>query len=795
VDAVCKLPSGDVILGGSFGIAGSVAARNIVRYSPSTGVWSPLGAGVTGQVLTLSLLPGGDVFVGGSFASAGGADAYNAARLNPATGVWSPLSTAGSGVSGTVRASTVVTTANGTVVVLGGDFTSGTSFGSPSSMLRVAAWNPSTGTITALSTGMSAPVHALAVMPHFSGGPGSDLYIGGEFSTATGGPHNYLARLDLTSQAVDSIPAIAGPVYALRPTPSNDIYIGGAFVFAGVPGLGIPNSNNIVRYTPGPGIPSFSRLGTGTSSGGSVRTIEISSDGDVIAGGYFGVGGNLQYWPRIARYRPSTGDWWPFAYGGVEVNSINSAAVRVVATIGADDYLVGGFFDTVTDSVFDSRVCIGVSRVRPQIDGWTALAPGFDGPVRAAAQLTDGSLIAGGEFRHAGTVEARGVVRCQNAAGSVWTPLIGADGQPIRGTPLSVVALTAGNALLLGDAFVTYSNNYGAAARYSASTGTVSATATFTDGEIGTGALLPSGQVLLGGAFTEMAQAPAYNVGRYVGNALYPLASGVGCNSYVVAAAALPGGGDAVIGGYFTTANGLSAGRIARYFGASEALGRFDDGAGLNGPVRSLLVMPNGDVVAGGEFTLAGGTVAVANIARYSAGLHSWTSMGPGPAPGVNGPVYALALLPGGDVAVAGAFGLVGGSGGIAAKNIARWSPASNGWSRIGTGQGPNGPVYALRTLAGGDLLVGGDFTVVDDQVSAYLARRPFRTADVGSQGGVHAPDGLLNNNDFVAYIDLFFSGDPGADLGSQGGVPGSDGHFDNNDFVVFIDLFFGGCV
>ncbi|HYC99910.1 MAG TPA: GC-type dockerin domain-anchored protein [Phycisphaerales bacterium] len=70
----------------------------------------------------------------------------------------------------------------------------------------------------------------------------------------------------------------------------------------------------------------------------------------------------------------------------------------------------------------------------------------------------------------------------------------------------------------------------------------------------------------------------------------------------------------------------------------------------------------------------------------------------------------------------------------------------------------------------------------------------PACAADVGAQGGVHGQDGVLDNNDFVAFIELFFSQDSAADLGAQGGVPSADGAWDNNDFVVFIDLFFTGC-
>jgi len=66
--------------------------------------------------------------------------------------------------------------------------------------------------------------------------------------------------------------------------------------------------------------------------------------------------------------------------------------------------------------------------------------------------------------------------------------------------------------------------------------------------------------------------------------------------------------------------------------------------------------------------------------------------------------------------------------------------------------------------------------------------------ADMGGTGGVPGADGVLDNNDFVVFIDRFFNGSAGADVGMIGGQPGSDGLLDNNDFVVFIDLFFAGC-
>jgi hypothetical protein len=67
--------------------------------------------------------------------------------------------------------------------------------------------------------------------------------------------------------------------------------------------------------------------------------------------------------------------------------------------------------------------------------------------------------------------------------------------------------------------------------------------------------------------------------------------------------------------------------------------------------------------------------------------------------------------------------------------------------------------------------------------------------ADIGGPGGFANPDGLLDNNDFIAFIDAFFNSDMLlADVGKAGGLAGSDNVLDNNDFISFINGFFAGC-
>jgi hypothetical protein len=149
----------------------------------------------------------------------------------------------------------------------------------------------------------------------------------------------------------------------------------------------------------------------------------------------------------------------------------------------------------------------------------------------------------------------------------------------------------------------------------------------------------------------------------------------------------------------------VAANRIARWNGTSWSA----MGSGMNNTVFTLTTLPNGDLVAGGNFTTAGG-VAANFIARWDGA--SWSAMGSG----MNGGVRALTTLPNGDLVAGGVFSI---AGGLAANRIARWDGAS--WSAMGSGM--NDGVVALTTLPNGDLVAGGFFTTANNLVSAYFAR------------------------------------------------------------------------
>ena len=97
---------------------------------------------------------------------------------------------------------------------------------------------------------------------------------------------------------------------------------------------------------------------------------------------------------------------------------------------------------------------------------------------------------------------------------------------------------------------------------------------------------------------------------------------------------------------------------------------------------------------------------------------------------------------------------------------------------------------------------IRAEFSTTDDVcqidnvsfVTAYSGSLGCGPADIAGAAASVGHDFALDNNDFILFIDLFFSLNPAADRGAAGGVPGNDGQFDNNDFIVFIGQFFEGC-
>ncbi|MBM3495367.1 MAG: hypothetical protein FJX72_13755, partial [Armatimonadetes bacterium] len=187
----------------------------------------------------------------------------------------------------------------------------------------------------------------------------------------------------------------------------------------------------------------------------------------------------------------------------------------------------------------------------------------------------------------------------------------------------------------------------------------------------------------------ELYAAAGNNVSRWAGTAWQVLGSGM--NGPVNAVAVQPNG-DLLAGGAFTSAGGFAANGFARWTaGAWQSLG-----LGVPTVVDVLQPLPNGQVLGAATFTLGGAPLRY--VARWN-GI-SWTTLGDS----VNGPVRALAVLPNGDYIASGAFTAFGS---ISTTRVARW----NGSAWVAMASGLNDTVQALAALPNGILVAGGAFS------------------------------------------------------------------------------------
>lgn len=90
VSSMTALPSGEIVVGGSFSAAGGLPANCIAQWDGA--VWSPVGSGTNGTVASLQTLPNGDVVAAGSFSQAGGVAAAHVARWDGSN--WTPIGAA-----------------------------------------------------------------------------------------------------------------------------------------------------------------------------------------------------------------------------------------------------------------------------------------------------------------------------------------------------------------------------------------------------------------------------------------------------------------------------------------------------------------------------------------------------------------------------------------------------------------------------------------------------------------------------------------------------------------------------
>ena len=194
---------------------------------------------------------------------------------------------------------------------------------------------------------------------------------------------------------------------------------------------------------------------------------------------------------------------------------------------------------------------------------------------------------------------------------------------------------------------------------------------------------------------------------------------GLGANDSVRAVAVQPDG-RVVIGGFFTSAVGVARNYVARLNSDGTLDASFNPGAGPDGQVNALVLQPDGKVVIGGQFTTVDG-VGRNFIARLNSDGSLDTTFVPGA--GASSAVRALALLADGSLIVGGDFQFFNGNNSRGLARVGTNGVADTLFSfNLGV-SGINGSVVAVAVQQGTNLVVGGTFVDVGGTPRQNLAR------------------------------------------------------------------------
>jgi hypothetical protein len=619
-----------LVLGGGFTAAGDVAANHIVTFDPATAAWSMLGSGITGsfqfaavRVFALAVLPNGDLVAGGAFTTAGGVPASCIARWDGTA--WSPL---GSGMDGAVLALRVMP--NGDLVA-GGRFT--TAGGVPAA--KAARWNGVAWSALGAGPGVLASdsVYAFAVR-------NGDLVAA---CTTPGGPtSNPVVRWNGVAWSPVG-PGLTGAMAALTTLPNGDLLAGG--------GVGVLRWNGITWASFGPPLPSVAAL------------CRLAS-GEVVAAGATGVHrGNGTSWTPVGT----------LAYPG--------GSPEAVTQLGNGMVIVGGTFDAI-DGV--RMHCVGAWNGA----SWSPLGAS-PGPLATSAA----TCMPNGDVVVASTPFAGGSVRVQRWNGVSWSQLGGVfdAGVACLATAANGDVLASGSFTAIGGVPAARVARWNGAAWQPLGAGT--------DARVNRVHELANGHVLALGAFVTAGGVPANGIARWDGTSWSPIAGGLPFEAFTVVEAA---NGDLLVGG-----NGSP--RVMRWNGAVwSAVGA------LVGQVEALVELANGDLVVGGT-NLVSGTTVLHHIGRWNGTAWLPLGSGIGAANSYDPPVKGLVALPGGDVIAVGNFVT---AGGVPARGAARWNGAT--WTPLATAS--TGFPQSVVRAPNGDLVLSGVMRI-DDVVSAGFAR------------------------------------------------------------------------
>jgi uncharacterized delta-60 repeat protein len=700
-------PDGKIIVAGNFTYANFVARSALARFNPDGSLDTSFDSGdliggTVGYIATVvKLQPDGKILVAGQFTSIGGFVRKNIARLN----VDGSVDTSFNGPTDILGNIDDIELLPDGRIILAGSFSL---TGNGSMQSRLGRLNANgTPDNTFANAGGGPELLEAAVLPD------GKILAGG---------NSFLQRFSANGAFETSYP-VNGNVNTINLLPNGQLLIGGAFTFYN----GFTQGRIARINADGSLDTSFNTNGVGFNS--TVFDISIAPDGKLIVVGGFTSYNNVNR-SKVARLNADGTLDTNFTYSPEEPNAV---PVEAEALSDGGAYILYNFTfpNTVTRRAFARLLTNGTvsDNFRPRL--------GTFGAVYKVLYLPDGKMLVGGEYDAVNGSPRRGLVRLNSDGSFDQTFNINITTNGTIAIINDIAPQPDGKFIIAGSTFSSVNGHPTQVIARINPDGTTDTTFTsplIVDSIIKSVALEPDGKILIGGVL-RTPSAGIKGALRLNPNGTIDPTFTPNINS-TVNRLLRQADGKVLIGGEFTNVNGSALRGIARLLPNGSLDTTFTPPGGANEAVLALAQQSDGKVLIGGRFTAVNG-INRAFLAR----LNADGTFDAGFTPSPNYYVYDIAVQPNGKILVGGEFIAISNA---STSRYARLNPDGSIDTSFNIGSGANTFVFDIELQPDGKILLGGNFTRIQNQ----------------SRGGVVR---LLNANPPRALFD--YDGDGKADI------------------------------
>ena len=394
----------------------------------------------------------------------------------------------------------------------------------------------------------------------------------------------------------------------------------------------------------------------------------------------------------------------------------------------------------------------------------TNTGTGFSGSVNEIAIQSDGKIIVGGNFTTFNGTTVNYIVRL-NSDGTRDTTFTTNTGTAFDNAPTSI-AIQSDGKILIGGSFTTFNgatvnrivrlNTDGTRdTTFTTNTGTAF------DSFVLSIAVQSDGKIVIGGFFTTFNGVTVNSIVRLnsdgTRDTTFTTNTGTGFNSFVFSVA-VQSDGKLIIGGGFSTFNGVTVNYIVRLNsdGTRDTTFTTNTGTAFSNSVFSVAVQSDGKIVIGGGFSSFNGAT-VNHIVRLNSDGTRDTTFTTNTGVGFGSVVSEIAIQSDGKIVIVGSFTTFNG---VTVNRIAvltnwiktaPWGKASGVWAKAkeayanvaGTWKqwwldggvndrtftefdvysGFNDPVYSVATQSDGKIVIGGDFRTFNGAAANNIVR------------------------------------------------------------------------